>query len=556
MDLIGLAIAALIGYAIFSEDEETRKKREAAEEAYRQQEPTDSTIDAEDQGSGTSFATSSDCFEAEYLSFSRLGTYAACPRRFKLLYLDKQKTQSKWFFGRGKLFHASIASYLSDYLGQPVPDMQTASLLAEIDSQEAIHGWAKDYKAELKLDDPADFVCRTLPRDAEVIGVEHELSYTVGDIKFYGIVDLALRYPDGSVELIDFKTGKRSPTREQLELYCLPFAQMPQAKPVRLRYILADKKYHHCWSVTPRRAGKLAKHFRGLVERILKDFSFNPVRGSHCSSCGVSVACMLSDSYGGLYDRRSYKPRVKLTRMRRRKPNINPFTYSETAEKAAERAKKRRASTRRRGGRSFGLVRAKSMYVCCRSGETISPGELHFANHSGRRMTLEAFEEAFPEAYGQIQASRDPSAEIRVVTVPGADQVEPAPRPDQADSQEMSELQRSAFDGGMMAKTRKCKGLNQGELAKIVGRNRVTISDLERGVLSPCTEIAASIAIALGIDVEALYSAVSEPIPGDAGDLTAQERSVVEFMRSVSGELRQRLVRFAKNLAAKSAADE
>ena len=113
---------------------------------------------------------------------------------------------------------------------------------------------------------------------------------------------------------------------------------------------------------------------------------------------------------------------------------------------------------------------------------------------------------------------------------------------------------QTVFDGRKMAKARKACGLNQIDLAEIIGKNRVTISDFERGKVSPSAKTAASIAKALGVKIAALHSTAPEPLPADSGDLTARERRVVEIMRTIPGELQQRLVGYAEGLAAREAA--
>jgi len=118
----------------------------------------------------------------------------------------------------------------------------------------------------------------------------------------------------------------------------------------------------------------------------------------------------------------------------------------------------------------------------------------------------------------------------------------------------MSKTRQTLFDGRKMAKARKTCGLNQIDLAEIIGKNRVTISDFERGKTSPSTKTAASIAKALDVKIDALHS-IPEPLPADS-DLTARERRVVEIMRTIPGELQQRLVGYAEGLAAREEASE
>ena len=119
----------------------------------------------------------------------------------------------------------------------------------------------------------------------------------------------------------------------------------------------------------------------------------------------------------------------------------------------------------------------------------------------------------------------------------------------------MDKKRQALFDERKMAKARKARGLNQIDLAKIIGKNRVTISDFERGKVSPSMKTAASIAKALGVEIDALHSAEPEQMPVDSGDLTGRERRVVEIMRTIPEELQQRLVGYAEGLDAREGVD-
>ena len=70
---------------------------------------------------------------------------------------------------------------------------------------------------------------------------------------------------------------------------------------------------------------------------------------------------------------------------------------------------------------------------------------------------------------------------------------------------------RMDFDGKLMSHARRAAGMNQDELALRVGRNRVTISDIERGVLRPSEELARTVADVLGLEPETLWKPPPSP---------------------------------------------
>ena len=104
------------------------------------------------------------------------------------------------------------------------------------------------------------------------------------------------------------------------------------------------------------------------------------------------------------------------------------------------------------------------------------------------------------------------------------------------------------FDGKMMAEARRDADMDQADLARIVSRNRVTISDIERGKLQPGRELAAAIARALNLETEALYESPAERPPALA--LTTEELHVIYTMRGLGEVQRAKIVAYTQGLIA------
>ena len=109
---------------------------------------------------------------------------------------------------------------------------------------------------------------------------------------------------------------------------------------------------------------------------------------------------------------------------------------------------------------------------------------------------------------------------------------------------------RLCFDGKLMSHARRAAGMNQDELALRVGRNRVTISDIERGVLRPGEELARAVADVLGLEPEALWKPPPEPQVTDTVNLTMEEVQVINAMRGVGRIERAKIWAFAMGLLA------
>lgn len=297
-----------------------------------------------------------------------------------------------------------MEEYLSQFINTR-PDMKLRPLFSCMRKHlwipdEQNWGFFSEDRVAKKLHDEAKFICQTFPRKAQVIAVEHELSFTLNGTRFFGIVDAVLRYPDGTIELVDYKTGMRLPKREQLELYSIPFGNVADTK-VRLRYILTGRAYHHVCEVNLEQRKAIKERLSDLVRIIVDDRSFHPVVGSHCDKCGVLTECPY-----GKRPRKSDRRRIaenlpRLRTLRPKPPNESKYVYLEAVSEVNRRlGVTSSTSSRRKGnGTSFRYRRAQREFSCVRTGKTIPPGQMHFVDHKSNRITEKAFAIEFPEAY-------------------------------------------------------------------------------------------------------------------------------------------------------------
>jgi len=108
------------------------------------------------------------------------------------------------------------------------------------------------------------------------------------------------------------------------------------------------------------------------------------------------------------------------------------------------------------------------------------------------------------------------------------------------------------IDAKKLAALRKAAGMIQADLARAVGVNRVTVSDIERGKLRPSADLVGRIATALDVspdDLRVPEVPTSNP-EGNAADESTDEARLLEVYRSLPPVLRAKLVGFALGLAA------
>ncbi len=410
----GIVIAALIGYSIFEERAQEKAAREQAErtekiardkaDAERQkkierQQALEAALERKER---RPFKTAVDCFKKQYVSYTRIATYNSCRYRFKLVYLDKHTPGFSGFlnYSKGTSFHIAVEKCLKKYLGEIISKLDYKEIVDEAFRLRYLRKTEWNWSPMRKIfqnrrrkifRDNAKFFCKTFPESVEIVAVEQELSFTVEKVKFFGIVDLILKYPDGHLEIVDYKTGNRLPIKEQLEIYSIPFTKGKNCSSISFRVICVDRQSHYRWSQNKEEMVKSSRDILSIVNTIINDNSFVPCIGSHCKNCSVRDVCKYSENYeknGEKSNRHN-----KLTRL----SSIYEWKQGVIPPKSVN-SKSNKPSTQRRGqGLSFSLSRAKSKYECYKTARPIRIGEYHFVNHGGKRYCIDAFRELYPE---------------------------------------------------------------------------------------------------------------------------------------------------------------
>lgn len=405
MDPFTFLILGAIGYSIFRESDQERQRREQAEGEERAREAAKKAELARARQAEEAkkrelawlnrpFASTRECFSAQYVSFTRMRAYLSCPYRFKLVYLDRRKpAYDADLFGRGRLIHQAIESYLRGFTGKRIEalDLEEKQLLRQAVTPLVVRATLERLSAEqnirqTRIREVAKHFCESFPRPVTILGVEHELSFQLNGVKVYGIADAILKHDSGQFEIIDFKTGRQTPEREQLELYCLPLAEQTGSLPIKLRFMRLDREYHHSWLVDRKNIEQIRVKMWSLISTMLGDTSFRPNAGSHCARCGVRDYC----SPMGRASASPATPLPVFTRVKYRKPNVSRFEFVEGASSGDTPS--RRPST----GKSFRYVRAKREYRCQETGQLIRLDEFHFSDHKGGRLSVQGYLKRWP----------------------------------------------------------------------------------------------------------------------------------------------------------------
>jgi len=209
---------------------------------------------------------------ADYISYTRLRTFAECPHKFYLKYiLGKAGDEWRLRVASGKEFHSWLESQLKPHEGLPLP-------------HEVLYSAPPTHRAR------AQALARRIAAGARIVGVEHEVHYIIGGVTVKGYVDLLYRDSDGTLVICDIKTGKTPKIHiEQLEMYSLLL--LNQEHRVRLEFQLVDTDEVVSWYVTTEHHPALWEDLRANAAIIRGERLFDPIPGGHCSSCPFYDEC-------------------------------------------------------------------------------------------------------------------------------------------------------------------------------------------------------------------------------------------------------------------------
>ncbi len=155
------------------------------------------------------------------LSPTKIKTYLECPVKYRYIYLDKigkfyQKARSYYSFGTSlhhvlQEFHQEGAAHSVEEL---TSTLQTSWVSAGYDTQEQ-----EIEHQEKGREIVAAYHAAHQERAAaeiETVATEKTITHDLGAFKLSGRVDRIDRHPDGTLEIIDYKSGRWEVTAEEV----------------------------------------------------------------------------------------------------------------------------------------------------------------------------------------------------------------------------------------------------------------------------------------------------------------------------------------------------
>ena len=172
------------------------------------------------------------------LSYSRLRAYQDCPFKFKLLYLDRKRAPLSAGSALGHSLHRALEKFYQE-------DGGTLQRLLDLYEGSWVHQGFADAPQELEYHAKGRRILKrfwTLEenRRTTILFVEKPFEFKLGRHIIQGIIDRVDLHPDGTHEVIDYKTQQDVLTEEevrrnvQLQIYGLALKEAFGLAPARL----------------------------------------------------------------------------------------------------------------------------------------------------------------------------------------------------------------------------------------------------------------------------------------------------------------------------------
>lgn len=205
-------------------------------------------------------------------SYSRYADYQQCPLRFKLKHIQKMKEPGSPAMQRGSDIHKEGENYLT---AKKKPRSVPKSYANFTEEMEQLRG------LDPLCEQQWGFTSKWAPT-----------GWFGNDTWLRIVCDVVVLYDDHTVDLIDFKTGRKYDTNEeQVELFsCAPFIKWPEVTDVRTRlwYLDADKDNEVIRDYTRGDFEGIRKGWEKKVVPMFKDKRFAPTPNAKCRWCAFS----------------------------------------------------------------------------------------------------------------------------------------------------------------------------------------------------------------------------------------------------------------------------
>jgi len=203
-------------------------------------------------------------------SYSRAALWEECPLKFKLKHIDKMPETQSPAMARGDKIHKQMAAYVMGTGPAPAEaakfdrlSKELAGMPAEVKCVEQQWGFSKSWRP---------------------------VGWFGKDTWLRVILDAGVVYPDGTADVVDFKTGKKyGSNNDQMELFALAtFCRFPHVSDVTTRLWYLDSGEEEVAEFKQDDRGLMIDKWEQRVAPMFADTVFAPRPNDKCRWCSFA----------------------------------------------------------------------------------------------------------------------------------------------------------------------------------------------------------------------------------------------------------------------------
>ncbi|MFN3682777.1 MAG: RecB family exonuclease [Fimbriimonadaceae bacterium] len=239
------------------------------------------------------------------LSPSKISTYLACPSKYRWTYVDERGRwyiRAKSYFSFGTTLHKVLQRFHDardagvQTVGQALAAYEESWIDAGFESPEAMAQAFAEGKEIVE-----QHVRREIerPPEARTIAVEKLLRADLGDFVLIGRIDRLDEYPDGTLEIVDYKSGREATSDEEVAsdlamcCYQLLVRERYPGRPVRATILALRSGTAGTASLTDEALSVFREDLVAIGREILsRDYeNLAPVWKPLCTKCDFLPLC-------------------------------------------------------------------------------------------------------------------------------------------------------------------------------------------------------------------------------------------------------------------------
>jgi len=232
------------------------------------------------------------------VSPERLRTFRRCRLRYRYQYVDRLPGRASPGDALGALVHAALHDFFR-YL--PASERDEERLITVLDDKwQALASLPAATRGELR--ERAEAQLRLFAREEDLsvqpLAMESHFQVPLSEgVALVGRVDRIDQEADGSLHLIDYKTGPRpeEPDVEQLHLYAIMVARMLSHPLRRASYYYLE--LGEVLSISPDRQelDEVARRALAAAQEMASETEYPATVGRHCAGCPYLYLCAERD---------------------------------------------------------------------------------------------------------------------------------------------------------------------------------------------------------------------------------------------------------------------